>query len=557
MSNPDGDLVEDQVVAVTGSYSATSTQNPSSWWVMQMAAFRTTGTGTGTFSTVSPHNAALTLLQTQQYTTNAPGGTTLNWSVDGVAGGNATVGTISASGLYTPPGTAGTHTVTATNAANTSNTVSVTVAVTDLTGVTIYHNDLARTGQNLHEYALTPANVSSASFGKRWSCPLDGTVYAQPLYVANLAIGGGTHNVLFVVTMHDSIYAFDADSPSCVIYWHKSFINPGGGINPISSSDVGCNVSQPEFGISGTPAIDLTSQMIFFVAVTNENGSFFQRLHALNFVTGTERANSPVVISGSVAGNGDGGGTVSFNPLNQNQRLGLTLTGGGIIIGWGSHCDNLPWRGWLMRYDESSFARTAIFSSTPNGTEGGIWMSGGAPALDSEGNMFFSTGNGSFDATTGVATPPAPNNDYGESFLNLVPATLDVQDFYTPSQNVAWSNSDLDISTSGITVLPDGEGPSPSHPNVMVGSDKQGHLWLIDRNNMSGFSPGADNTVQYLTLPNNANCLPICFFATPGYWSGTIYVGLDTGPLMAVPLSRKRIATRERAANCDPIEPEC
>src|ERR1700722_13697551 len=236
---PDNDLVEDRIVGATGSYSATSTQSPSSWWVMQMAAFRTTGTGA--FSTITPRNSALTLLQTQQFTSNAPGGTALNWSVDGIGGGNATVGTISTSGLYTPPGTAGTHTVTATNAANTSNTVSVTVAVTDLTGVTIYHNDLARTGQNLHEYALTPANVSSASFGKRWSCPLDGTVYAQPLYVANLAIGGGTHNVLFVVTMHDSIYAFDADSPTCAMYWHNSYVNAGAGITTISSANATCN----------------------------------------------------------------------------------------------------------------------------------------------------------------------------------------------------------------------------------------------------------------------------------------------------------------------------
>ena len=534
VTSPDSDLVEDRVVSATGSYSASSTQSPSSWWVMQMAAFRTTGTGA--FTTITRRNAALTLLQTQQFATNAPGGTTLNWSVDGVAGGNSTVGTVSSCGLYIPPASAGTHTVTATNSANPTNTVSVTVAVTDLTAIAMHHNDVARTGQNLQEYALTPSTVSSGSFGKRWSCTLDGTVYAQPLYVANLSIGGGTHNVLFVETMHDSIYAFDADNPGCVTYWQESFINPGAGITPISSSDVGCDVSQPEFGISGTPAIDLNAQTIYFVAMTKENGSFVQRLHALNFVTGAERAHSPAVITASVSGNGDGDGTVTFNPLNENQRLALTLTGGGVIVGWGSHCDNLPWHGWIMRYDATLLTQTAVFSSTPNGIDGGIWMAGEAPALDSLGNMFFSTGNGSFNDSSNTVPPLSPNNNFGESFVNLSPSTLAVQDFYTPSQNAAWSSADLDIASSGITVLPDGVGPL-NHPDVLVGADKQGHLWMIDRTFMSGFSPTADNTVQYLTLPNNANCLPDCFFATPGYWSGTVYVGLDSGPLMALPLS--------------------
>jgi len=163
-------------------------------------------------------------------------------------------------------------------------------------------------------------------------------------------------------------------------------------------------------------------------------------------------------------------------------------------------------------------------------------MSGGAPALDSSGNMFFSTGNGSFDATNSTFAPPAPNNDYGESFLNLSPSTLAVQDFYTPSKNVSWSSSDLDISSSGITVLPDGAGPT-AHPNVLVGANKQGNLWMIDRNNMSGFSPTADSTVQYLKLPNIAKCPPDCVFSTPGYWRGTVYFATDSGPLLALQLS--------------------
>jgi chitodextrinase len=537
---PDSDLVEDRVVAATGSYSASSTQSPSSWWVMQMAAFRAVNGGAS--GTISPRSAALTLLQTQQFTTNAPGGTTLNWSVDGVAGGNSTVGTVSSSGLYTPPASAGTHTVSAVNPTNPVFTVSATVAVTDLAGITIYHNDLARTGQNLQEYALTPSTVSSASFGKLWSCPLDGTVYAQPLYVANLSIGGGIHNVLFVVTMNDSIYAFDADNPSCHIYWQKSFINPPA-VTTQSSADASCQdvAVGTNYGITGTPAIDPVAQTIYLVAATTESGSYFQRLHALNMATGAERANSPAVIASTLPGDGDGGTTVTFNALYQNQRLALTLADGGVVIGWSSHCDNYlwPWHGWLMRYDSTSLTQTAAFNDTPNGSQAGIWMSGGAPAFDVDGNMFLATGNGSFDATSGVATPPAPNNDYGESFINLSPTTLAVQDFYTPSQNVSWSASDLDLSSSGVVVLPDGVGPT-GHANVLVGSDKQGHLWMIDRSNMSGFSPTGDNTVQYLTLPDVTTCFTVdqqCVYATPAYRNGTIYIAVESGPLMALQLS--------------------
>jgi len=482
----------------------------------------------------------LALLQTQQFTTSAPIGTVLNWSVDGVAGGNSTVGTVSNGGLYTPPATPGTHTVSAVNS---SYTGSTTVAVTDLTGVTTYHNDSARTGQNLHEYALTPATVSGGTFGKRWSCALDGAVYAQPLYVANLAIGGGTHNVLFVVTMNDSVYAFDADNAGCVIYWKVSLINPGAGITTQSSADASCNDVLGQYGITGTPVIDPVAQTIYLVAATTENGTYYQRLHALRLATGTEQAHSPVVIEASVPGNsGDGGTSVTFNPLYQNQRLGLALTtSAGVVIGWSSHCDNpaWPWHGWIMLYDGTSLTQTAMFTSTPNGNSGGIWMSGGAPALDSDGNMFLSTGNGSFDATGSVAGVPAPNNDYGESFVNLSPTTLAVQDFYAPSHNVAWSYNDLDLSSSGITVLPDGVGPS-AHPNVLAASDKQGHLWMIDRSRMSGFSPTADNTVQYLSLPNSTTCLSVdqqCVYASPAYWSGTVYIAVEEGPVMAFQLS--------------------
>jgi chitodextrinase len=479
---------------------------------------------------VTPHNAELTSGQTQQFVTNAPNGTALNWSVDGIAGGNGSVGAVSAVGLYTPPSAGGVHTLTVAGTISSSYSDTATIAVTDLTAIATYHVDLARTGQNLQEYALTPATVQGGSFGKLWSCPLDGAAYAQPLYMASVMIGGGVHNVVLIATMHDSLYAFDADNPNCVTFWQTSFINPGGGVTSSTSANASCNDVLGEYGINGTPVIDLNTQTIYLVTNTTENGTVYQRLHALQLATGSEQPQSPRTIQASVAGNGDGGTSVNFSAGAQNQRTGLALSGGGVLIGWGSHCDDDPWHGWLMRYDATSLAQTAVFNSTPNGFEGGIWMAGAAPALDSSGNLFLSTGNGDFSDTNSNVPALAPNNDFGESFLNLNPYSLSVQDFYTPSNNALWSSEDRDIAAGGLVVIPDGDGPA-NHPNLLIGTDKQGHIWSIDRNNMSGYVAGADNTVQYLILPG-ASAYSI--HNVPAYWNGMVYVAMDGGPLMAL-----------------------
>ena len=375
--------------------------------------------------------------------------------------------------------------------------------------------------------------MSGSNFGKRWSCPLDGTAYAQPLYVPSLAINGGTHNVLFVATMHDSLYVFDADDPNCVTYWHVSFINPGAGITSTSSAAAGCPDVLGEYGINGTPVIDLSSKTIDAVTNTTENGTVYQRLHALQLATGAEQPNSPRLIQPSVVGNGDGGTTVNFNAIAENQRAGLVLSGGGVFVGFGSHCDTVAWHGWLLRYDKVSLSPTAVLNVTPNGTYGGIWMSGAAPAVDSGGNMFLSTGNGDFTDASNTIPALAPNNNFGESFLNLNTTTLAVQDFYTPSSYAQWNTDDLDISAGGLVVIPDGAGPG-GHPNLLVGVDKQGHIWSIDRDNMSGYVAGSDNTVQYLTLPYAST---YSIHNAPAYWSGTVYVAVYNGPLMALQLS--------------------
>jgi hypothetical protein len=336
--------------------------------------------------------------------------------------------------------------------------------------------------------------------------------------------------------MHDMVYAFDADSSSCTPLWKISFINPSQGITT-QANIPGCNDTKLEYGITGTPVIDPIAQTLYLVAATTENGTNYQRLHALNLVSGAEQANSPVVIQATAPGTGDGGINVVFDPFYEFQRPGLVLTNNGVVISWASHCDSTArnYHGWVMRYDATMLTQTAVFNDTPNGIEGGIWMSGGAPSVDSAGNLFLSTGNGTFDNTSDApaATAMAPNNDFGESFLNLNSSTLLLQDFYTPSLYLNWSDRDLDISSGDVMVLPDNTGPA-GHPNVMVGTDKQGHFWMIDRSSMTGYVPGMDNTVQYLSLPG-AYLYAIHSGLT--YWNGTIYASVGMGPLLALQLN--------------------
>jgi hypothetical protein len=494
---------------------------------------------------ITPQFSALTLSQKRQFAATVPGNAAAKWSVDGISGGNATVGMISASGLYSPGSAVGTHTIGATSAANSSQSGTASVAVTDLAGVFTRHGDGARTGQNLQEYALTPTVVGSAgSFGKLFQCAIDGSAYAQPLYVANLAIAGGVHNVVFVATENDSVYAFDADASPCLTYWHESFVNgtsvvPVPASIPYQSSLLANWDILNEIGITGTPVIDSSSSTLYVVAKTqetdqNNNITYHDRLHALSISTGSEQAHSPVDITATVTANS---GPVSFT---QNQRPGLLLSsysgGTAVYIAWASYGDLGTYNGWAMAYDATTLAQVAVWNDTLNGAEGGIWMSNGGIAVDSSGALYVSTGNGTFDDTADLLPPMAPNNDFGESFVKLDPSALTVTDYYTPSQNAAWTAQDEDLSSSGVTVLPDGVGPS-GHPNTLVGSDKQGHLWIIDRELMSRFSPTADNTVQYLTLPNIAACSLNCTYSTPAYYNGTVYIGMTSSTLGAYTLS--------------------
>jgi hypothetical protein len=490
--------------------------------------------------TVSPRRAAVTATaQAQQFTASVAG---VTWSVDGITGGNATVGTISASGLYTPPANAGTHTVTATSG---NSSGSGTIAVTDLHGVFTYHNDPARDGINAREFALASTTVTTATFGKLFSCAVDGAVYAQPLWMRGLSISGGIHNVIFVATQHDSAYAFDADAKPCVTYWHVNLLDTlhGGTGNetPVTWNDVGNCFGDiyPEVGVTGTPVIDSVTKTIYLVSASESNptssgncsassANFFHRLHALDLATGSEKFNAPVAIAASVPGTGDGssGGMVSFNSQLHHQRSGLAEVNGKIFVVFAAHEDATPYHGWVIGYKASNVQQQiAVFNTTPNGVngaDGGIWGGGGAPAIDGSGDIYVSTGNGVFDEA-----PPPPNNDYGDSILRLhsfIGSTpngvnLSIAGWFTPYDESHLEQTDGDLGSGAAVLLPlQTSGVGPQH--LLVQTGKEGVVYLIDRDNMGQFNPTNNSQIwQSFSGPENG------LWGTPAFWKNNLYVG--------------------------------
>jgi fibronectin type 3 domain-containing protein len=439
-----------------------------------------------------------------------------------------------------------------------------------------YHNDTFNTGQNLSETALTPANVTTASFGKLFGTFVDGQVYAQPLYMTGVSIASGSsagiHNVVYVATEHDSVFAIDADGGQ--ILWQDSFINPAAGVTTVPSGDTASNDLSPEIGITSTPVIDPTSNTLYLTAKTKEviagANHYIYRLHALDLSTGNEKFGAPLVIADtiwnggnsyvyvngpSVNGTGDGSinGTITFNALRQLQRPGLTLTNGTIYIAFASHGDNGPYHGWILGYNAQTLQPTAVFNTTPNGGEGGIWQGGGQMALDSQGNFYVETGNGNFDTTLNAGGFPS-QGDYGDSFLKLAldPASnptnqnvngwgLKVVDYFTPFNQAGLNTGDVDLGSQGPLLLPDSVG-SAAHPHLLVGAGKEGRIYLVDRDNMGKFDPNTDHVVQELVGALNGA------FGEPAYFNNNLYYAngyggvantffLSNGMLSATPTS--------------------
>ncbi|HZT32458.1 MAG TPA: hypothetical protein VFA33_21390 [Bryobacteraceae bacterium] len=390
--------------------------------------------------------------------------------------------------------------------------------------VLTYQYDNTRAGANLKETVLTPGNVNANQFGKLFAYPVDGYVYGQPLYLAGVPMPGkGAHNVVYVATEHDSVYAFDADSnagPNAAPLWQVSFLNPAAGVTTVPYQDTRCDQIVPEIGITSTPVIDPASGTLYVVAMTKESlkgvVGYVHRLHALDVSTGAERPGSPVTIQASYPGTGEGGSTLVFQPRNYKQRPGLLLLNGVVYTAWSSHCDIGVYHGWLIGYDARSLQQVAVYNNTPNGNEGSFWASGAAPAADAAGNIYLVAGNGTFDSSTG-------GPDLGESYIKLSPAGgLAVADYFAPFNAAALNDADVDVGSSGVALLGD-EAGSSAHPHLMVGAGKEGRIYLLDRDNLGKQQAGSDSQIVQ-SIPGVIGSL----FGNPAYFNQTVYFcGVD------------------------------
>jgi hypothetical protein len=392
------------------------------------------------------------------------------------------------------------------------------LAVTAQVNVTTWHNDLSRTGANAQETILTTDNVNVNSFGKLFSVPVDGQVYAEPLYLTGVSIAGGTHNVLYIATQHDSVYAIDADSGT--IFAQVSLI-AGGGTTVSSTSDLSCGDIEPEVGITGTPVIDPATNTLYVVSKSKVGGSFVQHLHALSTLTLAEKLGGPVEIQASVPGTAkDGNGTtVTFEPRLHHQRPGLVLENGHVLIAWSAHCDNPPYHGWLMSYNAATLAQEAAFNTTPNAVSststqtpaGGIWMAGAAPAVDANGDIYLTTGNGHFG-----------NGDYSDSVMKFGPPankTFPLLDYFNPVDQ--GGPGDSDVGSAGLILLP----TTSSGAQLLVQQGKQGTIYLVDRNNLGKScatqTPACTNSDPQIVQELRGATPGV--LSSPLYWNGHVY----------------------------------
>ena len=475
---------------------------------------------------LSPVRGGVTLTQPFHLTANVENDSSssgVTWSSTGgiLSKQTATSATFTATA-------AGAYTITATSKADATRSAVATVGVTGLAGVTTWRNDRAHSGVNSQEYTLTPQNVVSSKFGKLFSCPMDGWVFAQPLWMANVHIRGVRHNVVFIATENDSLYAFDADGPGCKTVWSSQSVNliPGDEkIAPLDDLEYDSISLGPATGITGTPVIDPSSQTIYLVALTeNETtGTIIQRLHAIDITTGRERPRSPVMIASSVRGTGydNVNGTITFFAKMQKQRAALLLLNGIVYVCWGGYNNTDFYHGWLMGYDASTLAQVRVLNDTIDGGRGGIWMSGASPLADSQGNIYLITGNGDFNADH-----PGGRN-YGDSFLKLsTSGGLSVSDWFTPFDQMELAEKDLDLGTGGGAILPDqARGP---FPHLLLGCSKSGKLYVLNRDHLGHYNSQSNSQiVQSFVVDKNE------IYATPLFWQNALYVTADIGPLKA------------------------
>jgi outer membrane protein assembly factor BamB len=405
--------------------------------------------------------------------------------------------------------------------------------------VITYHNDNARTGQNLNETTLTPGNVSVSSFGKLFIIATDGKVDGQPLYLPNVSTPShGTHNILYVASEHGTVYGFDADTGS--VLWQVSTLVFG----EKTSDDHGCSQVTPEIGVTATPVIDPSAGphgTIYVVAMSKDgSGNYHQRLHALDVTTGAEQFGGPKEIQAAFPGKGDNssGGSVVFAPGQYEERAGLLLVNGVVYTAWTSHCDIRPYTGWIISYDESTLAQVSVLNVTPNGSEGAIWMAGSGPAADTSGNIYLLDANGVFDASLDARGFPS-QGDFGNAFLKISTSDkqLAVADYFEMFNQSAENDADQDLGSGGALVLPDLNDSTGKARHLAVGAGKDGNIYLVDRDGMGGFNPKSNNIYQQVSGAIAG------VFSMPAYFNNTLYYGAVKDQIKAFAINQARLST--------------
>lgn len=454
-------------------------------------------------------------------------------SVGGAAGASSPG---AASGGGTGTTTGGTTTGSTGTSGSGSGTSMGGTSMATAQDVLTYHDDVARTGQNLGETTLTPANVTASTFGKVGFFSVDGKVDAQPLFVGSLAIAGGTHNVLYVATENDSVFAFDADTGATL--WKVSALSAG----ETPSDDLACTQIVNTIGITSTPVIDRsrgTHGTIYLVAMSKDaGGNYHQRIHALDLATGAELLNGPTEIAASYPGGGAGNtnGVVPFTPSLYAERAALLQLGNTVYTTWTSHCDHGGYTGWIMGYSADTLQQTTVLNVTPNGIGGSIWMSGAGPASDGS-SIYLLDANGTFDTRLAANGFPA-SSDFGNSFLKLgTSGGLSVADYFAMTNVVQEANDDIDLGSGGALVLPDLTDANGTVRHLTLGAGKDSTIYVANRDSMGKFNATTDNIYQEIPAQ-----LAGGEFGMPAYFNGRVYFGSVGDHLKAFTVTNAKLS---------------